>query len=100
MTDIDPLTGLPKELSVWDNLNTVGQKLTVYVEARKFGKKYTVVSGFERGQDAEYAKKLKAKLACGGTGKDGKVELQGNHIKRVAEILKEFGFGDDMVEIR
>jgi translation initiation factor 1 len=100
MTDIDPLTGLPKELSVWDNLNTVGKKLVITIESRKFGKKYTVVSGFERGEDTEYAKKLKGKLACGGTGRNGKVELQGNHVRRVVGLLKEFGFSEDMVEVQ
>ena len=40
----------------------------------------------------DVAKKLKNKFACGGTAKDGYIELQGNHLIKVQEALMEIGF--------
>ena len=44
------------------------------------------------------AKSLKNELACGGTIKNGMVELQGNHLKRVKPILIRLGFPEDSIE--
>ena len=38
------------------------------------------------------AKKLKNKCAAGGTAKDGKIELQGDHKKKVQAALESMGF--------
>ena len=35
----------------------------------------------------ELTKELKAKCACGGTAKKGQIELQGDHKKKVKEVL-------------
>ena len=54
----------------------------------------TIVEGINP-QDIDLdklVKELKAKCACGGTLKDGKIELQGEHRKRVSEVLSEMGF--------
>ena len=40
----------------------------------------------------DLAKKLKNKCAAGGTAKEGKIELQGDHKKKVKEALEEMGF--------
>jgi glucose-6-phosphate isomerase len=39
-----------------------------------------------------FAKQLKNKCATGGTCKDGRIELQGDHKKRVKAVLEEMGF--------
>ena len=101
MVEIDPMTGLPKELGVWDNISLENQKITVVIEKRKFGKQYTVVRGF--GSEIkinDIAKKLKNKFACGGSSKGGQVELQGNHKNRIRAALVEFGFAEESIEVQ
>ena len=48
----------------------------------------------------DLAKKLKAQLACGGTVKGGKVELQGDHKSKVKAILIKMGFLPGTIEVR
>jgi translation initiation factor 1 len=69
---------------------------------RKFGKEVTIVEGIDEKQldPKELTKKLKSKLACGGTWKDGKIELQGNHTMRVKEVLVEMGFSQNMINMK
>lgn len=101
MPEIDPITGLPKELGTFENLAMESQKITVSVIKKKFGKQYTVVQGINQHEIdiKDLAKKLKAKFACGGTAKDGVVELQGNHAKEIKSELVKIGFAPDTVEI-
>ena len=47
----------------------------------------------------ELAKKLKNKLACGGTGKNGVIALQGDHMRSVKETLVELGFSPDTIDV-
>lgn len=59
------------------------------------GKTVTVVDGFvgiglpEKGT---LAKKMRAACGCGGTVKDGAIEIQGDQRETVARILTEAGF--------
>ena len=46
----------------------------------------------------ELAKKLKEKLACGGTVKDGIIELQGNHVSHVKQELIKLGFSSESIK--
>jgi len=59
----------------------------------------TVVSGFESGIDVKkIAKALKNELACGGTYKDNTIELQGDHRKKIKEILVKLGFEEESID--
>ncbi len=100
MPEVDPITGLPKELGVWENIAKEGQKIKVVLEKKKFGKKYTVIKGINQHEVniKEIAKKLKNKFACGGTAKDGLVELQGDHTKDIKKELVKLGFPPDSIE--
>tara|TARA_Y100000310_G_C20576808_1_gene760850 strand:- start:276 stop:578 length:303 start_codon:yes stop_codon:yes gene_type:complete len=92
--------GLPEDLCVCEAIAREQQKITVKIEKRKFGKKYTVIDGI--GKEAninEIVKKLKSKFACGGTAKKGRVELQGDHKNRMKQALVDLGFPEETVEL-
>lgn len=101
MVEFDPITGLPKELSAWDNIAKEGQKIVVRIIKKKFGKQYTIVEGLNSSEVniKDIAKKLKAKFACGGTAKKDVVELQGNHLKSIKDALVDMGFTPETIEI-
>lgn len=102
MSDIDPITGLPKELGVWENITKESQKIIVKTVKKSFGKMYTIVEGIDSKEIdlKDLGKKLKNRLACGGTVKEGKIELQGNHRQKAKEILVEAGFAPEAIELK
>ena len=96
--DIDPRFGLPNEAGVFKEIAKGEQKITVSTVSRRYGKITTLVTGFDSDFDIKgTAKFLKEKLACGGTVKDGVIELQGNHLKQVKQVLVSLGFPDSSV---
>lgn len=93
--DICPKCGLPLQACVCGDIAKTRQEIEVQTEKRRFGKVSTLVSGFDDGVDIkETAKALKSKLACGGTVKDGKIELQGDHRGKIKPILVKLGFDE------
>jgi len=44
------------------------------------------------------AKSLKNELACGGTDKNGIIELQGDHTKKIKDILVSLGFDRESID--
>lgn len=94
MSKICDTCGLPDELCVCEEIARESQEIRITVDKRRYGKMMTIVEGINP-QDIDLdklVKELKNKCACGGTLKDGRVELQGEHRKRVAEVLREMGF--------
>ena len=101
MNEIDPITGLPKELSAWENISKEQQKIVVSIVKKKFGKKYTIMKGFDKSVDIEdIGKKLRRKFACGGSYEDDMIELQGDHKGKAKEALIELGFARESIEIK
>ena len=102
MSEICQICGLVKELCVCETIAKESQKILVYLERKKFNKNYTIIEGIDEKEIdlKDLAKKLKSALACGGTIKDGKVELQGEHKQKVRKILIEHGFAPSSVEIK
>ena len=101
MTEIDSLTGLPKELGIGESITKESQSITVRTVKRRFGKLMTLIEGFEKDVNIkEISKKLKSALACGGTVKASTIELQGDHKKRVKEELIKYGFPKDSINIQ
>ena len=102
MTDICDTCGLPKDRCVCESIEKESQTIEVRLEQKKFRKNYTVVDGIDVKEIdiKELGSKLMAKLARGGTVKDGKVELQGDHRSRAKEILVELGFAPEMIVVK
>jgi len=93
VAEICPICGLPKELCVCEEIAREQQKIKIYTEKRRYGKTVTVVEGIKSDIDInDLAKKLKTKCASGGTVKNGNIELQGDHKKKVQEALRKIGF--------
>lgn len=89
---------LPEE--IWETIAKETQKLRIKVEKRRWGKIVTIVEGLDRSIDGEkIAKQLKKRLACGGTFKNGRIELQGDHRSRIKKVLTELGFNEESIEI-
>ena len=102
MSEVCPMCGLVKELCVCETIAKESQKILVYIEKKKFNKNYTIVEGVD-GKEIDLkdlAKKLKSELACGGTMKGGKIELQGEHKQKTREILLRYGFSPNSIEVR
>ncbi|MBI2142097.1 stress response translation initiation inhibitor YciH [Candidatus Woesearchaeota archaeon] len=65
----------------------------------RIGKTCTIIEGLNQKEIdiKEVAKTLKSKLACGGTVKDGKIELQGDHKGKVKKLLTAIGFAPNTI---
>ncbi len=100
MPDICPKCGLPKELCVCDVLNReTNRRIKVYTEKKKFKKYMTVVSGLAGEEMEKTAKELKHTLACGGTYKNGIIELQGDHKEAVKKALISMGYPEESLDV-
>ncbi len=92
------ITGLPEELGIEEALEKEEAKIRVYVETRRFRKPTTIIEGITRDVKS-ILKELRRKLACGGTFKDNHIELQGDHRKKIKEVLTSLGFKEEQIEI-
>ncbi|OYT35243.1 stress response translation initiation inhibitor YciH [Archaeoglobales archaeon ex4484_92] len=101
MSEICPICGLPKDLCVCEEVAKEQQYIFIKVGKRRYGKEVTIIEGINSSEINlnELAKFLKSKLACGGTVKNGVIELQGNHISKVKELLVKKGFNPDRIKI-
>jgi len=99
MAEVCQVCGLPKELCICETIARETQKIKVYTEKRKFGKTITIVEGIDaKNIDVKaLLKKMKKKLACGGTYKNGKLELQGDHKMKVKKMLIEEDFPESSI---
>ena len=94
MAEICSVCGLPKELCMCEEIAREQQTVRISVDSRRYGKMVTIVDGIDENDIdiADLAKQLKNKCAAGGTYKDGRIELQGDHKKSVKAVLEEMGF--------
>ncbi len=91
--------GLPKEICICEDIAREQQEIEIFLDKRRYGKKVTIVDGIDTNDIdiSELASELKTKCAAGGTTKEGRIELQGDHIETVRKYLEEKGFP---VEVR
>ena len=75
--NICPKCGLPQQACICEEIAKSEQRIKIDVVKRRFGKLTTLITGVGEGVNAkELAKNLKSELACGGTFKNGQIELQ------------------------
>jgi len=84
MSETCPKCGMPQDLCVCGDIAKDEQKITVKIDTRSYNKEVTVIEGID----------------CGGTAKDGKIELQGNHKRRIEDVLVDQGFDRSQIEIK
>ena len=86
--------GLPKEICVCEELGREERMLRVTIREARYGKKVTVIEGLddEPERAASLASDLKHRLATGGSGKNGKIVLQGDRRKDAVRFLEKQGY--------
>jgi translation initiation factor 1 len=94
MAGICPTCGLPEEVCVCEEIAKEQQDISIYTVRRRYGKVVTIVDGIDTSDiDIDtLCKELKRACASGGTVKDGRIELQGEHKSKVADKLRDMGF--------
>lgn len=91
---------MPIELCVCKTMAKDEAKIKIYEVRRSYGKSVTLVEGIdEKANPKELSKKLKTKLSCGGTFKNGKIELRGDHKSKLKACLIQMGFPEDKIEV-
>lgn len=96
--EICPKCGLPIQACVCQEIGKADQKIKIESKKIKFGKTVTMVTGFQNIDVEKTLKELKHKLACGGTIKNGVIELQGDHKLRVKPVLIKLGFDETLID--
>jgi len=94
MVEICRTCGQPKDICTCEVLVREQHPLTVSMDKRRYGKMVTIVEcpTGDMINLASLAKTLKTLCAAGGTAKDGRIELQGDHKKKVQSELEKMGF--------
>ena len=100
MPEVCKTCGLPFDLCVCGAMAREAVKIKVYSMKRSFGKWVTIIEGISKDANPkQIASKLKSKLAAGGTFKDEKIEIQGNHKDKVKKLLIAEGFDENQIEV-
>jgi translation initiation factor 1 len=101
MADICNRCGLPKELCTCEAMVKEEEKIRIYIAEKRYRKVATIIEGVSKELDTkQIIKELKTGLACGGTIKNGVIELQGNHKNKAKQILVKLGFPEDKIDVR
>lgn len=60
----------------------------------------TIIEGFGSDTDlSSLTKQLKRQLACGGTFKNNRIELQGDHREKVKEMLLKMNYDASQIDV-
>tara|TARA_R110000824_G_scaffold198773_2_gene382802 strand:- start:2853 stop:3149 length:297 start_codon:yes stop_codon:yes gene_type:complete len=90
---------LPTNLTdVLETLDKERTPLKMTTDKRAYGKKVTLISGFDKTTNVKkIAKLLKSRCATGGTIKDNVIELQGDQVRRATTILEKENYQVDYI---
>jgi len=98
--DICSGCGLPKDICSCTALEKeTAQKIKVTITKAKFRKFVTAIDGIEKNAIERVGKELKQTLACGGTVKDGRIILQGDHRVKIKKMLVALGYPEENVSL-
>ncbi|MHA1212833.1 MAG: translation initiation factor [Candidatus Heimdallarchaeota archaeon] len=102
MTGTCSKCGLPEELCMCQTIAKEEQRIKVRIETRKWGREVTLIMGINPKEVdiVSLTTKLKNKCACGGTSKEGVIELQGDHRYRIKDLLKAEGYDASHIDIQ
>ena len=94
MEEICSVCGLPKDICVCGDLDKSSSIISIKKEKRKYNKVMTIIRGLQlRNEEMKkLTSEIKSKCASGGTLKNGEIEIQGDHVDKIYNILKEKGF--------
>lgn len=97
-----PKCGLPEELCMCQAIAKEEQRIKVRIVTRKWGREVTLIMGINPKEVDlnSLTTKLKNKCACGGTAKDGVIELQGDHRHRIKDLLLKEGYDSTKIDIQ
>ncbi len=89
---------IPSNTDVFEEIAKSDQQIKVSVLTKRYGKKTTFIEGFDKHVDVKaIGKSLKSELACGGTVKNGAIELLGYHKKKIKPLLMKLGFPESSI---
>ena len=101
MSDLNSNNDIPDEFDPMDQLARSEQNIEVSIDERSYNKEMTIIDGLKDEVDIdELSSTLKSKLACGGTAKNGKIQLQGDHTYRIEDVLVDEGFDRSQIDIQ
>jgi len=102
MTEICNKCGLPKQLCVCETIAKESQRIKVYTVVKKFRKVSTIIEGLDKREIdvKDVARQLKSNFACGGTVKEGRIELQGDHRAKIKTSLVSLGFQLETIDVK
>jgi translation initiation factor 1 len=98
MGEICSICGLPQDICVCSQMDSQERKISIFEKRAKGRKFVTLVSGIDEKKDAEeLLKSMKKELACGGTLKGERIELQGKQKRAITNFLKKKGYNDSQI---
>ncbi len=104
LDDTCSVCGLPKELCVCGEVEKTASVIEIKTERRKYGKFWAIVTGIDPGSSdlKSILKTIKNKMACGGTIKNGTIEIlygRNERNKELIQVLVDLGFNKDSIHI-
>lgn len=92
----DPEFDFQAEQEEIETIPPAEQRLVIRIDTKhRKGKTVTLVDGFigQREDMEALGKKLKTACGTGGSAKDGLIIVQGEHLDKIKQLLKGWGYG-------
>lgn len=104
LDDTCSVCGLPGDLCVCGEVEKTASVIEIKTERRKYGKFWAVVSGLDPNANDLKAicKSIKNKMACGGTVKNGNIEVLYGRTEKTKELVNTLvglGFSQDAIRV-